>query len=125
MAKNNTAVSDEEIIVALLNSGSIVQAAEQTGIATRTLYNRMNSRDFKAAYSAARSDIVRAATLDMNKALSEAVRVITDIMKDDKASAGTRLQAAKLLIENAAKFADRLAAADQQTATHGWNGLPY
>ena len=114
--KNQTAVSDEEIIAALLQSGSIAQAAELTGIAQRTIYDRMGTRDFKAAYSAAKSDIVRAAVLTMNRSLSAAVEVVTGIMNDENNNAGTRLQAAKMIIENAAKFSDRIAAEDKATA---------
>ena len=114
--KNQTAVSDEEIIDALLQSGSIAQAAELTGIGQRTIYDRMGTRDFKAAYSAAKSDIVRAAVLSLNRSLSAAVEVVTGIMNDDSNNAGTRLQAAKMIIENAAKFSDRLAEADRVTA---------
>lgn len=114
--KNQTAVSDEEIIAALLQSGSIAQAAELTGISARSIYDRMGTRDFKAAYSAAKSDIVRAAVLTMNRSLAAAVEVITGIMNDDSNNAGTRLQAAKMIIENAAKFSDRMAAEDKATA---------
>lgn len=114
--KNQTAVSDEEIIAALLQSGSIAQAAELTGIGQRTIYDRMGTRDFKAAYSAAKSDIVRAAVLTLNRSLSAAVEVVTGIMNDESNPAGTRLQAAKMIIENAAKFSDRLAAEDKATA---------
>lgn len=114
--RNQTAVSDEEIIAALLNSGSIAQAAELTGIAPRTLYDRMGNREFRAAYSAAKSDILRAAVLNINRSVSGAVNVITAIMNDEANSAGTRLQAAKMIIENAAKLSDRLADADTVTA---------
>ena len=114
--KNQTAVSDEEIIAALLQSGSIAQAAELTGISARSIYDRMGTRDFKAAYSAAKSDIVRAAVLTMNRSLAAAVEVVTGIMNDDSNNAGTRLQAAKMIIENAAKFSDRMAAEDKATA---------
>ena len=113
--RNQTAVSDEEIIAALLNSGSITQAAELTGISPRTIYDRMGTRDFKAAYSAAKSDLVRAAVLNMNRSLTAAVEVVTSIMNDEGNNAGTRLQAAKLLIENVAKFSDRLSSADTYT----------
>ena len=68
--KNQTAVSDEEIIAALLNSGSITKAAELTGIAPRTIYDRMGYREFKAAYSAAKADIVRQAVLTMSRNLT-------------------------------------------------------
>ena len=114
--KNQTAVSDEEIIAALLQSGSIAQATELTGISARSIYDRMGTRDFKAAYSAAKSDIVRAAVLTMNRSLAAAVEVVTGIMNDDSNNAGTRLQAAKMIIENAAKFSDRMAAEDKATA---------
>ena len=76
----------------------------------------MGTRDFKAAYSAAKSDIVRAAVLTMNRSLAAAVEVVTGIMNDDSNNAGTRLQAAKMIIENAAKFSDRMAAEDKATA---------
>lgn len=114
--KKQTAISDEEIIAALLQSGSIAQAAELTGIAPRTLYDRMGTRDFKAAYSAAKSDIVRSATLTLNRRLSEAVEVISEIMRNEENNAGIRLQAAKMVLDNAAKFADRLALEDNTTA---------
>ena len=114
--KNHPAVIDEEIIAALLQSGSIAQAAELTGISARSIYDRMGTRDFKAAYSAAKSDIVRAAVLTMNRSLAAAVEVGTGIMNDDSNNAGTRLQAAKMIIENAAKFSDRMAAEDKATA---------
>lgn len=113
---NNSAVSDEEIIAALLNSGSIAAAAKLTGIAPRTIYDRMGTRDFKAAYSAAKSDLVRTAVLDLNRSLSEAVKVVTKILNDENNSAATRLQAAKMIIENAGKFIDRLTDADNTTA---------
>ena len=40
MAKNS-AVSDEEIIAALINNGTIRAAAAAAGIAERTIYDRM------------------------------------------------------------------------------------
>ena len=113
--KNQTAVSDEQIIAALMSSGSIAQAAAQLNIAPRTLYDRMGYRTFRAAYSAAKADIVRQAVMTMNRNLSAAVETVTSIMTDDGNPAATRLQAAKLILENAARFTDRLADADRYT----------
>ena len=112
-----SAISDEQIIAALLQSGSIAQAAKLTGLAPRTVYDRMGKRTFKAAYSAAKTDIVRAAVMTMTRSMGEAVDVITGIMKDEKVNPVTRLQAAKTILENAAKFSDRLSAADSATAS--------
>lgn len=116
MAKNQTAISNEEIVAALLTSGSIAQAAEAAGISQRTLYDRMNEKTFKQAYTAAKSDIVRQAVVNLNGHLAEAFNVIAEIMRDDKQPASTRLQAAKAVIECAERFADRLETADRRTA---------
>jgi len=121
--KKQTAVSDEEIIAALLNSGSISEAAKLTGIAPRTIYDRMGYREFKAAYSAAKADIMRQAVLTMTRKLSEAVEVITGIMTNEENAPGIRLQAAKMIIENAARFTDRINDADQYTAAQAASPL--
>lgn len=123
--KNQTAVSDEEIIAALLQSGSIAQAAEHTKLSARTIYDRMGNREFRAAYSAAKSDIVRAAVLSINRSLSDAVKVVAEIMNNDSNNAGTRLQAAKMIIENASKFADRLSVEDTEIATFAESPLSF
>ena len=110
------AISDEAIIAALLSHGGIGKAAEAVGIAPRTIYNRMATPEFRAAYSAARADLVRGAVADLNGHLAEAVNVIAEIMTDPEAAPTTRLQAAKLLLQSAARFTDRLAEADTATA---------
>lgn len=114
--KNNTAVSDEEIVAALLNSGSIQQAAEAAGISPRAIYDRMGTRDFRAVYSAAKSDVIRQAVFSMCGNIAAAVNVIIEIMNNEENPAGTRLSAAKLLLDNAGKFTDRLSEADKTTA---------
>jgi hypothetical protein len=114
--KNRTAISDEEIIAALISCGSISEAAAHLNMAPRTIYDRMGYREFKAAYSAAKADIVRQAVLTMGRNLAGAVDVVTEIMNDDGNPAATRLQAAKLIIDSAAKFTDRIAKAEEYTA---------
>lgn len=114
--RNQTATSDEEIIAALMNSGSIQQAAEALQIAPRTIYDRMGTRDFKAAYSAVKADVIRQAVLTLQRNVSAAVATIVSVMNDEETNSATRLQAAKLLLENAGKFTDRLDEADFYTA---------
>lgn len=116
MARKQSAISDEEIIAALLNSGSMAEAAKLTGLTARAIYDRMGYREFKAAYSAVKADLVRRAVLDLNRRISAAVETIAEIMADDQNPATARLQAAKLILDNAARFSDRLAAADKYTS---------
>ena len=114
--KNQNATSDEEIIAALMSSANIQQAAEALKMAPRTIYDRMGKREFRAAYSAAKSDLIRQATQTLQRNLTAAVETIARIMHDEENPAQVRLQAAKMILENAGKFADRLSAADRYTA---------
>ena len=108
--KNTTAISNEEIIAALISSGTITQAATQLDISTRTIYDRMTQKDFKAAYSAAKSDILRKAVLKLHTRLNEAIDTVSTIMNDKEVNAAVRLQAAQTLINTADKFTQRLQA---------------
>lgn len=109
------AVSNEEIIAALLQHGTIKEAAAAAGIAPRTIYDRMQDRGFKAAYMEAKNDIFRKAVYTINSRLSEAVDAVTDIMTDESVNAAVRLQAAQTIINNAQKFAARLSYDEEQS----------
>ena len=109
MAKTKqTAVTDEEIIAALIASGTITEAAAKVGISARTIYDRMATKDFKALYHGAKTDIIRAAVLKINKTLTDAIETVSEIMTDKEVNPATRLQAAQTIIGNAAKFSERL-----------------
>lgn len=109
MAKSK-AVSDEELVVALLDHGTIKEAAQAVGLAERTVYERMTKSDFQAAYRAAKNDLIRAAVVNLNKRIQSAVDVVVDIMEDTDTNPATRLQAAQTILSNAAKFSTRLQA---------------
>ena len=87
------AISDEQIIAALLHHGTIKQAAAAAGISERTLYDRMNGGEFQALYKAAKADLIRAAVFSINGKLQEAI---------------ARLQAAQTILNTAGKFMQRL-----------------
>ena len=102
------AISDEQIIAALLNHGTIKQAAAAAGISERALYDRMNGGDFQALYKAAKADLIRGAVFSLNGKLQEAINTVADIMADDENNPAIRLQAAQTILNNAGKFAQRL-----------------
>lgn len=108
MANKNTALSDEQIIAAILTGGTFTEAAKALNVSTRTLYDRMATKDFKALYAGAKTDIIRGAVLKINHKLTEAIDTVSDIMNDKEVNAAVRLQAAQTLISNAAKFSERL-----------------
>lgn len=105
---NEKAVSNEAIIAALLQNGTIKEAAAAAGTTPRTIYDRMRDRDFRAAYSDAKTDLMRRAVISINEKLAAAIETVSDIMSDENANPAIRLQAAQTIINNAGKFADRL-----------------
>ena len=107
MSKTKT-ISDEAIIAALLDHGTIRAAAEAVGLSERTIYDRMSDGEFQALYRAAKSDLVRAALLRINRHLERAIDTVAGIMEDEDNNADGRLQAAQTIINNAGKFAQRL-----------------
>lgn len=114
MAKTK-AVTDEELLAALMQHSTVAEAAAAAGISTRSFYDRMRTDDFQALYTAARTEVFRTAVLNINNRLSEAVDAVADIMTDEDTNPAVRLQAAQTIISNAAKFADRLTVEEQRT----------
>ena len=104
------AVSDEQIIAALLHNGTLKDAAAAVGIPARTLYDRMNTGEFQALYKAAKADIIRAAVINLNKQVQAAIDTVVEVMQDTENNPAVRLQAAQTILNNAGKFAARLQA---------------
>lgn len=111
------AITDEEIIIALMNSGTIRAAAATLKISERSIYDRMNEGEFQALYKAAKADIMRQAVCNINSKLEAAINTVYEVMADKEVNAATRLQAAQTIINTAAKFADRLANTEQSVIT--------
>lgn len=105
------AVSNEEIIAAIMEHGTIKAAAESAGISQRAIYDRMNGdTEFIKAYRAAKGEILRAAVMSLNSKVSDAIETIAEIMQNRNEKAAVRIQAAQTIINNASRFADRLTA---------------
>ena len=125
MAKTQT-ISNEKIIAALLQHGTMKEAAAAIGTTPRTIYDRMKNADFRSEYMTAKTDIIRNAVLNINKRLSEAIDTVAEIMKSDEVNPATRLQAAQTIINNAGKLASRLSSDEYQSRTENekdgfWN----
>lgn len=110
MSKRAQAISDEEIIAALLSAGSVKAAATAAGIPVRTLYDRMNNTEFQTLYRSARAEVLRAAVHNLNGHIQEAVNTIAEVMNNEEINAATRLQAAQTILNTAEKYSKRLQA---------------
>ena len=126
MPKTNIkAVSNEEIIAALLQSGTVKEAAAMVGTTTRTIYSRFNDREFRAEYMEAKNDIIRKAVFSINEKLSAAIEEVSSIMTDKGNNPAIRLQAAQTILNNAGKFSERLAREEYQSRNEAKNPLDF
>lgn len=120
MAKNTKAVSNEEIIAALLQSGSIAEAAAAAGVSPRTIYDRLhNDNEFRGEYAEAKNSIVRKAVFSINERLGDAIEAVFDIMQDKEVNAAVRLQAAQTIINNATKLTEALQKSEKHARSEG------
>lgn len=117
------AISDEQLIAALLNHGTIKQAAAAAGISERALYDRMNTGDFQVLYKAAKADLIRAAVFSINGNLQTAIDTVADIMTDKNNNPAIRLQAAQTILNTACKFTKRLADDEQSAIAQAENNI--
>lgn len=122
MAKQ-TAITDEEIIAALMTSSTIAETASKVGLSTRAVYDRMATKDFKALYHGAKTDIVRGAVFKINSKLTEAIETVSELMTDKEVNPAIRLQAAQTIITNAAKFSERLQGEEYQNIENNVKSL--
>lgn len=113
------AISNEQIIAALLSNGTVKAAATCCGISERAIYDRMRTKDFKMEYRAAKNDVIRGAVDNLNAHLSEAVDAIADIMQDPANNAAVRLQAAQTILNNAGKLSDKFARDERNSEMDG------
>lgn len=108
MAKKQTAVSNEQIIAALMQRGTIRDTAAAVGLSERALYDRMNDGEFAELYQAAKSELLRTAVISLNGQIQAAIDTTVEIMQDKNNNAAVRLQAAQTVLNTAGRFADRL-----------------
>ncbi len=95
----NLTTKQERALIALLNSGSVVSAAEACKINKATLFRWLQEREFKLRYRAARSQLVETAIAQLQSHMSVAVRVLTEVAEGNETPASSRVAAARIIIE--------------------------
>lgn len=100
--------SNAVIVAAIIEAGTVSAAAEKLGITPETIYSRRKEPDFRSCYADAKAELLRAAVMNANRRLSEAVNTVVEIMNDQSANPATRLQAAQTLLSTGTKLSDTL-----------------
>lgn len=99
-------LTDEAIIAALIEYGSIKGAAAFLGCTTRTLYERMKKPEFKELYTQAKAEIIRAATAKLQGNLCGAIDTLAAIMNDEETAKQTRVNSAVSILQYGARFTE-------------------
>lgn len=98
--------TDEEIVKALIEQGTIRSASEVLCCQERTIYERMKKESFKALYNQAKSDIVKTATTMLQGHLVTAINTLVEIMTDKETASQTRVNCAESIIRNTLKLTE-------------------
>lgn len=99
-------LQNEEIIAALIAEGTIKGAAASLKCTTRTLYDRMKKPEFKALYTQAKGEILKAATAKLQGQVSGAIDTLVEIRDDKEAPKQTRANCAVNILQYAARFTE-------------------
>lgn len=103
MAKRLT---DEQIVSALIETGTVKGAAGCLGCQVKTLYARMRSDDFQRLYRMARGEILRGVTAKMQSNMSAAVDTLFMLMTDTDTPRQTRANCAATILQIGGKYTD-------------------
>lgn len=92
-----------QVIAALLEMPTMREVAEAVGIGETTLFRWLKKEDFQNAYREAKRRVIGLAINRLQKASSEAVQTLTEIMNDVDSPTTARVTAAKTVLEMAFK----------------------
>ena len=113
----------EQAITALLSNRNVETAARAVGVSANTLLRWMKEPKFEVACREARHTVFSQAIARLRDAAGAAVTTVLKIMVDPNASAGTRLRAAEVVLEQAAKAGEMEAIEDRVAKLEQTAGL--
>jgi AcrR family transcriptional regulator len=91
----------EKVLVALLKTSSVRDAAKSSGISEATIYSYLKDKEFLAEYRNARRLTVESAIAQMQNAASEAVERLKELQYCENPAVAARC--AQIIFENAVK----------------------
>ena len=93
----------EQALAALLSHRNVEESAKAAGISSATLKRWLQLPEFKAAYLAARREVVLQTNARMQQNSGAAVAVLLKIMVDPGSPMSVRARAAQCILERAGK----------------------
>jgi AcrR family transcriptional regulator len=96
----------EKVLIALIETSSIREAAKASGIGEATFYRYLQDKEFKTAYRDARRETVENAIGQMQNAASEAVERLKELQYCENPAVAARC--AQIIFENSVKGMETL-----------------
>ena len=91
----------EKVLIALVETSSIREAAKRAGIGEATIYRYLQDKEFLAEYRNARRQTVESAIAQMQNAASEAVERLKELQYCENPAVAARC--AQIIFENSIK----------------------
>jgi AcrR family transcriptional regulator len=91
----------EKVLIALIETSSIREAAKKCGIGEATIYRHLQDKEFKTAYRDARRATVESAISKIQNAASEAVDRLKELQYCENPAVAARC--AQIIFENSIK----------------------
>lgn len=101
------AVTNEEIIAALLQSPTVKEAAKSCGMDYTVIYDRLKEPAFKEQYQAARQEVIQQAITYVQSVTAAAIKRLHDIMNDPEVAPQIQVNAAESIIRNSLKLTEQ------------------
>ena len=109
-------LSNEIIVTALLEKGSIRAAAAKLGLKERTIYDRMKTEDFKALFKQAKTDYLKSATAKLQSNIGKAADTLVNVMEAEETPPSTKVYCANSILQQALKFTENVDIIDRLEA---------
>lgn len=116
-------LTDETIIAALVEAGSIKEAAGKLGCTPRTLYDRMKKPNFREMYNRAKGELMKTATAKLQGAIAGSVDTLIEIRDDKDAAKQTRANCAVAILQYGAKLTETTDIIERLEALEAAQGL--
>jgi hypothetical protein len=100
---DNSEAKHEAVIVALLTTRTVRDAARKCALSEPTLYRLLQLPEFKAQYRAARRELVEQTITQLQRDGADAAIALRQIVKDRKTPASVRVSAARVILEQGIK----------------------
>lgn len=99
LGRSETLVSDDDLILALVESPSVAEAARVAGVSRSTLYRRFDDISFTMALSNARDAVRQSRLSQLSQAVGTALDALAEIAGNADVAPAVRVKAATALLQ--------------------------